>query len=330
MGLSQMKEELHQRLWGAQQRWFDARSGGQTKRDLKVDGLREHGNMFAKTKGLIFTGTTRVTYERELKRFVEYSHEVRGKLRNEDLDTKDFGAYLDHLLQRGLSAKELNKVKSAISKFGALYGKAESFARVSRKWGRRIRELLRNDELAAPARPHVTPQVRGAAVQRLEDLDAECPSPRAYALVSRLQQEASLRAIEATDRFCRSSLTGLSGEVGRISVLGKGGRIRTAEISRDLYLRIEAHFESSSRPTLADLRGYEQALRRATLAVGGRATGSHSHRRTSASERKNKLYWQYAAQGLTPQEARRIAVEDTVEHLGHSRTRRDLAAAYLT
>lgn len=329
MGLSQMKEELHQRLWAAQERWFDARREGRTKRDLKVEGLREDGDLFAKTKQLIFTGATRETYERELKRFVGYACDTRGKVRNQDIDSKDFKAYIDHLLERGLSAKEVNKAKSAISKFGALYGRAESFARISRKVGRRLRALLRTHQLAGPARPHVTPRVRDAVIAKLEQLDAECALPRAYALAARLQQEASLRAIEATERFHHSSLTHPAGDRGVISILGKGGRVRAAEISRNLYDQIEDHFRESLQASLADLRGYQQALRRATLAAGGRSTGSHAHRRTSASEHKNTLYWKYAAEGLTPREARAKAVEDTVEHLGHSRGRRDLAAAYL-
>src|SRR5579863_7923229 len=276
MSLSRMKEELHQRLWSAQERWFDAKAVGQTKRNLKVEGLREEGDLFAKTRTLLFTGATRIAYERELKHFVEYAHACRGKTRNQDIDAKDFRAYIDHLLERELAAKEVNKVKSAISKFGALYGKSESFARTSRKVGKRIRSLVRAGELAAPARPHVTPAVRDAAIRRLEQLDSECDSPRAYALSARLQQEASLRAIEATERFGRGSMLGVSGDKGIISILGKGGRIRRAEISRLLYERIEDHFKISNRVDLADLRGYQQALRRATLAVGGRSTGSHA------------------------------------------------------
>ena len=71
------------------------------------------------------------------------------------------------------------------------------------------------------------------------------------------------------------------------------------------------------------------ALRRAILAVGGQATGSHSQRRTSAVELKNLKYREHLAAGATTRDARKLAVEDTVEHLGHSRTRKDLAGAYL-
>jgi hypothetical protein len=119
------------------------------------------------------------------------------------------------------------------------------------------------------------------------------------------------------------------GDRGKIDILGKGGRARTAFISADLYRRLQAHFDRSQGASLAPRRAYQVALRRATLAVGGKATGSHAHRRTSAVEEKNARYRDLLKDGKTTEEARRQAVEDTVEHLGHSRNRRDQAAAYL-
>ncbi|HVR83171.1 MAG TPA: hypothetical protein VMU54_02595, partial [Planctomycetota bacterium] len=151
-----------------------------------------------------------------------------------------------------------------------------------------------------------------------------------YHLAVLLQKEATLRAIEATDRLTPQSLLGLEGDQGTLSILGKGGRHRTVRISRELYLEIEEFFRRSSAESLAPLRGYQQALRRAVLATGGRSTGSHAQRRTSATELKNALYKDYAKAGHSPKEARELAVQDTVEHLGHSRTRKDLATAYLS
>lgn len=330
MPLSEMKDELHRKLWAAQERWFEWKEQGKSKHALKVEGLRDHNDLFARTRYVIFTGSTRVTYERELKRFVEYAHRERGKSSNQDIDKKDFRAYMEHRLEGGAAAKELNKVKSAIVKFGVLYGKAESFHAFSKKFGRRVQGMLRSGELSPPARPHVTSEVRDAVIRTLEELDRACSESRAYALAALLQKEASLRSIEATERFTRQSLLTLEDGKGRISVLGKGGRHREVGISRDLYLRIEDHFKRSCAERLADLRGYQQAVRRATLAVGGRATGTHAHRRTSATEMKNELYWKYAEEGAAPHEAREQAVADTVQHLGHSRWRRDSAKAYLS
>jgi hypothetical protein len=160
--------------------------------------------------------------------------------------------------------------------------------------------------------------------------EARTGQPRCYALALELQKEGSLRSIEATDRFTRQSLLGLEGDRGKIAILGKGGRVRTAAISGGLYRRLEAHFSLSKAEALAPRRAYQVALSRATLAVGGSATGSHAHRRTSAVEEKNARYNAHLKDGRTTKEARQLAIKDTVEHLGHSRNRKDLAKAYLS
>ena len=328
-----MKRELNGRLWQAQQRWFALKDMGYTKHDLKMQGLRERGDMFYATRGIIFTGATRLAYEQELKRFLDYAHQVRGKLDNSQIDKKDFRAYMEGRLAEGGAKAEMNKIRAAIVKFGALYGKWESFHALSKKMGEKIRELSRSGQLRGPARPQVTPEVRQAVLERLRTLDANAEArtglPRGYSLALELQKEGSLRSIEATDRFTRKSLIGMEGDRGKIAILGKGGRMRTAFISADLYRRLEAHFVRSKAESLAPRRAYQVALRRATLAVGGRATGSHAHRRTSALDEKNERYRNHLKDGKNTKDARRLAVEETVEHLGHSRNRKDQAAAYL-
>jgi hypothetical protein len=333
MGISKMKDELHARLWSAQQRWFTLKEQGWTKHDLKMQGIRERGDMFYATRGIIFTGATRLAYEHELKRFLDYAHTVRGKTDNSQVDKKDFRAYMDARLAQGGAKAEMNKIRAAIVKFGALYGKWESFHALSKKVGEQIRELSRSGQLRGPSRPHVSPEVRAAIIDRLRHLDGLAEvrkgDPRGYALALELQKEGSLRSIEATERFTRQSLRGLEGDKGRIAILGKGGRVRTALISKDLFSRLQAHFDRSTAPSLAPLRAYQVAVRRATLAVGGQATGTHAHRRTSAEELKNDRYKDHLKDGKTTKKASDLAVQDAVEHLGHSRNRRDLARAYL-
>ncbi len=333
MSISRMKDGLHARLWGAQQRWFALKAQGLTKYDLKMQGIRERGDMFYATRGILFTGATRLAYEQELKRFLDYAHTVQGKTENAQIDKKDFRAYMDARLAQGGAKTEMNKIRAAIVKFGALYGKWESFHALSKKIGATIRELSRSGQLRGPARPHVTPEVRQAVLERLSRLDALAEArsgqPRGYALALELQKEASLRSIEATDRFTRQSLLGLEGDRGKIAICGKGGRVRTAFISGGLYARLEAHFSRSKAEALAPRRAYQVAVRRATLAVGGVATGSHAHRRTSAEEMKNAKYKDHLKDGKTTRKASEMAVQDAVEHLGHSRNRKDLAKAYL-
>src|SRR5258706_7086178 len=156
MGISRMKDELHARLWSAQQRWFGMKDQGLTKHDLKMQGIRERGDMFFATRGIIFTGSTRLAYEQELKRFLDYADTVRGKTENAQIDKKDFRAYMDARLAQGGAKAEMNKIRAAIVKFGALYGKWESFHALSKKVGEQIKELSRNGELRGPERPHVS------------------------------------------------------------------------------------------------------------------------------------------------------------------------------
>jgi hypothetical protein len=329
MSLSRMKDELHARLWTAQQRWFAQKARGESKLSLKLQGLGRRGEATFATRLILFTGATRIAYERELKRFLDYAHDVLGRTDNAQIDKKDFRAYLEAKIAQGSARTELNKIRAAVVKFGALYGKWESFHATSKKLGARIRAL----HLPPPRRPHVSPDVRQSALDRLRDLDAQAEArtscPRGYALALELQKEASLRSIEATDRFMAGSLMGLEGDYGRIAIVGKGGRPRTALISQRLYERLQFHFCRSTETSLAQRRGYQVALRRAVLVAGGQATGSHAQRRTSAVELKNRKYRQHLDSGQTTRVARKQAVEDTVEHLGHSRTRKDLASAYL-
>src|SRR5206468_968177 len=116
---------------------------------------------------------------------------------------------------------------------------------------------------------------------RLKTLDAHAEvrsgQARGYHLALELQKEGALRAIEATERFTNDSLVGIQVDRGLVSVVGKGGRIRTVDISKDLYARLHAYFQRTGAASLASLRGYQVALSRASLAVGGRITASHAN-----------------------------------------------------
>jgi hypothetical protein len=126
MSFSAMKEEMHQRLWAAQERWLALQATGVGKHDLKKEGLAERGDAYYTARRLLFWGKTRVDYERVLKRFLDFCH-GRGREHNADIDKRDVRDYLEHLMAGGASASYLDKVKSAIVKCGALYGKYESF-----------------------------------------------------------------------------------------------------------------------------------------------------------------------------------------------------------
>ena len=162
-----MKSVLHARLWEAQQRWF---------------AMREQDDPNRFTRNLIFAGSTRLTYERVLKDVVEYAHREHGRQRLEDIGKREYRAFLDRAIEQGRTSKTLNLYRSALAKLGALTGRTESAVALSKRYGEKIRKLVRAGTLRGPARPHVTPEVRQAVMERLSRLDALASQDRAARL----------------------------------------------------------------------------------------------------------------------------------------------------
>jgi site-specific recombinase XerD len=318
-----MKAELHQQLWTAQQRWFRLEEAGATKHDLKVQGLREHGDMCHETRRIIFTGNTRVTYERVLKHFVEFCHD-RGIDRNQDISKREMRAYMEELMDRGLSESYLDKARSACVKFGALYGKYESFHAMSEKMGEKIRDLVEDGVIAGPDHQRITPEVADRAIERLAELDAKAEDFRAYHLAAELQRECGMRAIEATERLTPDRLV-----EGYVIALEKGGKELARPVPPDLYRNLKDYFAESGAARLASEHAYRSAVRGAVLEVGGRSTGTHSLRRLWAEEYRGERYEVHLAKGLSSQRASEAALADTMEALGHGRDRVELRGAYL-
>ena len=323
MSLHHMKNELHQQLWSAQQRWFRLEEAGATKHDLKVQGLREHGDMCHETRRIIFTGNTRVTYERALKGFVEFCH-AKGIDRNQDISKREMRAYMEHMMDKGRSESYLDKVRSACVKFGSLFGKYESFHAMSEKMGVKIRYQVEEGTVAGPAHDRITPEVADRAIERLAELDAKAEDYRAYHLAAELQRECGLRAIEATERLTPDRLV-----EGYVIALEKGGKEMARPVPPDLYRELKDYFAESGTTFLAPERAYESAFSRAVLEVGGRSTGTHSLRRLWAEDYRGDRYQELLAEGLSPEQASKSAMADTMEALGHGRNRSDLQLAYL-
>ncbi len=327
MSLHRMKEELHQRLWAAQARWLALDETGVTKHDLKMEGLRSQGDIHFASRQLLFWGKTRLDYEHVLKRFIDFCH-ARGLERNADIDKGDIRDYLDSLIARGSSASYLEKVKSAIVKFMSLYGKYESAHALSRKFGAKIRALVKAGQIAGPEHQRVTPEVAERALARLRELDeafeVATGLPRGYHLAAELQSRCGLRAFEATERLTPESLV-----KGSVAVQGKGGRERGRPVPQDLLDRLRDFFSATGAAQLAPLRAYEAAVRRTIIAVGGQATGTHARRRLWAEAHWNERYGHYLSIGLARDAASKRALDDTLEALGHGRDRRELRHAYL-
>jgi len=327
MGLAEMKRSLHDRLWSAQQRWFALRAQGETKHALKVRGIRE-GDANKYIRNLLFTGSTKRAVEETLKSFVEFAHEKFSVERLEDLSRHEFRAFIEDGIARGLAASTLQARCSHLAKLGALIGRTEEFSAQSRRWATRVRELAREGVLRGPQRPTPSPDVVARAIEIIRSLDQEHTARtghnRAYHLAARLQHESAGRSVSVTERLTKDCLK----EGNKIELNGKGGRRLLVPVSAELSAAIAAYLDSAGEIQM-ERRAYQAAWRRAVLAAGGRATGTHGLRRLSTREFYRAEYGRLLAGGLTPAEARRLAREAAVERLGHNRERGDQAACYL-
>jgi hypothetical protein len=197
---------------------------------------------------------------------------------------------------------------------------------MGRKVSAKIRDGVAAGTTDAPVHQRVTADVAQKALAYLRDLDERFEVatglPRGYHLAAELQSRCGLRAFEATERMTPDCLS-------NGNIIGKGGRERRVLIPADLVDRLREFFGVTGASRLAPLRAYETALRRAVMAVGGRATGTHARRRMRAEAYKNDRYREYVRQGMLPEAASEQALADTLETLGHGRNRHELRAAYL-
>ena len=171
MGLAAMKQNLHDRLWNAQQRWFAMREEGATKRGLKLQGLKESGDPNKLTRNILFTGSTRRSYEETLKSFLEFAHERFGIQRLEDLGKREFRAFIEDGIARGLAASTLEARCSHLAKAGALIGKSESYSALARRYSIKIRGLAREGRLTTPSPETPSREVLECAIAFLKAWD---------------------------------------------------------------------------------------------------------------------------------------------------------------
>jgi len=320
-----LKNELHDRLGRAFERWHELRAEGETKHELKMEGIRAHGDVNHCTRNLIFSANTLHTYEKILGRFIDSCPNAQCL---KDLGKREFGAFMDKAITNGLAVKTLKQYGSALSKYGALTGQTRSFANLAERYARKVSALARAGELRGPSRMTPTTAVRDRMIEILRVWDARhfdrTGEPRAYHLAALIQKETMARGISATERFTSASL--LDGS--RITIIGKGGRCDVFDVSPHVYSQLGAWFKHNPGP-LADLRGYQCAYARAITAAGGYATGTHGARRAAAQEAHVTAYAGYSAAGLAPRTASDRAAGDVIERLGHSRDRRDHRRWYL-
>jgi len=324
-----LKQQLHDQLRAAFDRWLGLRGTGISKFDLKARGLREHQDPDYFLRPLIFTGSTMRTYEKVLREFVDFAQREHGAMRLEDIGKKEFRAFMDSGIAQGLSLKTLNLRRSALAKFGsAVTRQTESFAALSQKYGWKIRQLAKVGQIQGPSRATPSREILKRAIAILRDWDARhfarTDEPRAYHLVARLQLETSARSISVTQRLTGDCLR--DGDC--LTVRAKGGKELTFVLSPELHRVLRLWFAHCPSP-LARQQAYRTAYRRAMLAAGGQITGTHGARRRSIRDFYGGRYRAAVGSGMDPKAASDQAAGEALERLGHGRDRADHRKWYL-
>jgi hypothetical protein len=323
-----LKQDVHDRLWRAFERWQEIRQTGVSKHDLKVQGIRECGDPNRFTRALIFTGNTMRSYEGVLKSFVGFAQREFGAARLEDVGKKEFRAFMDQAIARGLAVKTLNRYRSALAKFGALTGQTQSFAALSEKYGWKVRELAKSGRLPCPSRATPSREVLDRAIGFLKAWDARhfdrTGEARAYHLAAQVQLETSARSVSVTSRLVASCLK----DQNQIQLTGKGGKMMTFTLSPELHRTLSLYLAHHPGP-LSGQRGYQSSFARAVRAAGGQVTGTHGVRRRSAQDYYAQEYKAAVGSGIDPKTAASLAAGNAIERLGHSRNRRDHRSWYL-
>lgn len=324
-----LKQDVHDRLWRAFERWHGIRQTGVSKRDLKMQGIRECGDPNRFTRAIIFTGNTLRSYEGVLKSFVEFAQQDSKAIRLEDIGKKEFRAFMDAAIAKGLAVKTLNRYRSALAKFGALTGQTQSFSALSQKYGWKVRELAKTGHLSYPSRATPSREVLNRAIEVLRAWDARhfdrTGEIRAYHLAARVQLETSARSVSVTRRLGPQCIK----ENCQIELVGKGGKVMSFTLSPELHKTLALYFALHPGP-MAGQRGYQSSFARAICAVGGQVTGTHGIRRRSARDFYAEEYRSAVGSGVDPKKAASLAAGNAVERLGHSRNRRDHRSWYLS
>lgn len=323
-----LRQEVHDRLWRASERWQELR-GSTTKRELKLRGIREQGDPNYHTRNLIFARETARSYEGVLKDFVAMAEREFGAQRLEDIGKREFRVFMDRAIERGLAAKTLQRMSSALVKLGCLVGHSASAIALGQRHSRKIRELATAGKIAGASRATPSSEVIHRAIAILREWDARhfarTDEPRAYHLVARVQLETACRRISATTRLTANSLR----DDGRVILATKGGRVQEFVLSPELHRDLKGYLSLYTGP-LADAEGYRSAYGRAVDAARGRVHGTHGLRRLSTQEHYTDRYHDALGSGMSPEDAAERAAGDSIERLGHSRDRRDHRSWYLS
>jgi len=278
----------------------------EAKESARAEGARTSAEVAEKTQ--IYSYQTAESYKDVWHQVADFAKENCSLKDIEKLSSTEIKAYLESRAAEGVAhstfAKEcaaINKLENALSAYADKRGTGREYN--FRDATRQVKvEQGKTLERSDPHRAYTSPN---AVVGELERAD--------HRLAASLQLHGGAR-ISEINLIKPSQLKG----DGRLSVKGKGGKVRVLNLPQKIYNEVKNHIEKNGSFKL-DKDAYGKDIRQAALASGQAASGSHGLRWNYAQDRMKEIQ-----QGGKTYEQ---ALSQVSREMGHERS--DITEHYL-
>ena len=310
--------------WQVQEVFKSINALGQSKHEAKMQA-RETGartwHDIGKSIGVHSINALK-TYTEVAKQCLQYARENLGTSRIEQLNGNHVAEFLNSKLEQGLSkaslqnyAAALEKLEVALNQYAKKHdtGREYNFFEAIKEVREAVYQQYQDSNIQSRYIDNIREKINGI----------ENPEHR---LAAKLQAEGGARIGELGGGKVKNQLTekNLQGiktdpktdkEIGCISVVGKGGKVREIHVSPTTYRQLEQHIAKHGSFSV-NYHAYKNSLR---SALGTEYTGTHGLRWAYAQDRFQELQ----ASGRSYEEA----LQDVSSELGHNRP--DITEHYL-
>ena len=310
--------------WQVQEVFKSINALGQSKHEAKMQA-RETGartwHDIGKSIGVHSINALK-TYTEVAKQCLQYARENLGTSRIEQLNGNHVAEFLNSKLEQGLSkaslqnyAAALEKLEVALNQYAKKHdtGREYNFTEAIKEVREAVYQKYQDSNIQSRYIDNIREKINGI----------ENPVHR---LAAKLQAEGGARIGELGGGKVKNQLTekNLQGiktdpktdkEIGCISVVGKGGKVREIHVSPETYRQLEQYIQKHEQFKI-NYHAYRNELK---SAIGPEYTGTHGLRWAYAQDRFQELQ----ASGRSFEQA----LQDVSSELGHNRP--DITEHYL-
>jgi integrase len=286
---------------------------GESKHAAKAEARESGASTWAEIgeKTAIYSYSTAEAYKDVWHQCCNFLKETEGLKDIEKLNGEGVTAYLESRIEAGISratyskeAAALGKLQVALNAYADMRGNGTNYDLRSG-----IRELAVEAKQLEKSDPHRAYSAPEKLISKIEKAD--------YKLAAELQFHGGAR-INEISKIKPEQLKGINGTQGKMTVAGKGGKVRNLSISEKTYKELELHIEKNGLYQI-DKNSYRRELKNAAERSGQEYTGSHG------------LRWNYAQNRMVEIQQSGKSYEQGLREVSHAmgHERSDITEHYL-